>query len=153
LSPRLPTQAQTLYNSNNKIEAGTGGEWIANALYIGDNVVVRAQSEDEAFWILLVTKLPHIVVHAFTDPDGNMYVPGDIVINSFWYERLRVGSRSYLLRNDWQSTSVYIHVVLTSKFSMPPTLYLVKGRFSSYELKVDEKDIIEDALQVAMLLD
>jgi hypothetical protein len=127
LSPRLPTQARTLYDLNNKIEASTGGEWIVDALYIGDNVVVRAQSEDEAFWILLVTKLPHTVVDAFTDPSGNMYVPRDVVISGFWYERLRVGSRSYLLRNDRQPTSVYTHVVLTSKFSMPPTLYLVKG--------------------------
>jgi hypothetical protein len=57
-----------------------------------------------------------------------------------------VGSRSYLLRNDRQPTSVYTYVILTSKFSIPPTLYPVKGRFTSYELKVDVKDIIEDAL-------
>jgi hypothetical protein len=49
LSPRLPTQAQTLYDSNNEIEAGKGGEWIVDALCIGDNVAVKAQSEDEAF--------------------------------------------------------------------------------------------------------
>jgi hypothetical protein len=91
------------------------------------------------------------VVHAFIDPDGNMYVPGDVVINGFWYERLRVGNRSYLLRNDWQPTSVYTHVVLTSKFNMPPTLHPIKGRFASYELKVDVRDIIEDALQATML--
>jgi hypothetical protein len=42
LSPRLPTQARTLYDSNNEIEAGTGGEWIADALCIGDNITVRA---------------------------------------------------------------------------------------------------------------
>jgi hypothetical protein len=149
----VPTQAQTLYDSNDEIEAGTGGEWIADALCIRDNVAVRAQSEDEAFWILFVTKLPHTMVHAFTDPDGNMYVPRDVVISSFWYKRLRVESRSYLLRNERQPTSVYTHVVLTSKFSMPPTLHPVKGRFASYELKVDVRDIIEDVLQAVMLLD
>jgi hypothetical protein len=49
--------------------------------------------------------------------------------------------------------SVYTHVVLTSKFSMPPTLYAVKDQFASYELKLNVKDIIEDALSAAMLLD
>jgi hypothetical protein len=48
---------------------------------------------------------------------------------------------------------VYTHVVLTSKFSMPPTLHAVKGRFASYELKLDVKDIIEDALSAVVLLD
>jgi hypothetical protein len=58
-----------------------------------------------------------------------------------------------LLRNNREQTLVYTHVVLTSKFSMPPTLHAVKGRFASYELKLDVKDIIEDALSAVVLLD
>jgi hypothetical protein len=58
-----------------------------------------------------------------------------------------------LLQNDREPMSVYTHVVLTSKFSMPPTLFAVKDQFASYELKLNVKDIIEDALSAAMLLD
>jgi hypothetical protein len=97
MSPRVPTQAQRLYNLDEEVEASTGGEWIVDALCVGDNVAVRAQAEDEAFWLMLVVKAAHTVLEAFTDGDGNTYVPGDVVISGFWYERLRIGSRIYLL--------------------------------------------------------
>jgi hypothetical protein len=77
-----------LYDLDEEVEAGMGGEWIADALCVGDNVVVRAQAEDESFWLMLVVKAAYTVLEAFTDSDGNTYVLGDVVISGFWYERL-----------------------------------------------------------------
>ena len=153
LNPRAPSQTRRLYDAEEEVEAGTGGEWIADGLSVGDNVAVRAPLEEEPFWLMIVDKPTHTVEDVFTDTDGNGYVPGDVVFSGFWYERLREGSRTYLLRSDREPNTVYSHLVLTSKFSLPPIAHPLKSRCAGYELRVDVKEIIEDALKAAILLD
>jgi hypothetical protein len=82
------------------VEAGSGGEWIADGLCVGDNVAVRAPSDNEPFWLMMVQQATHTVLETFTDADGNVYVPGDVVFSGFWYECLQLGSKTYLLWND-----------------------------------------------------
>jgi hypothetical protein len=153
LNPRVPSQTRRLYNAEEEVEAGIGGEWIAHRLSVGDNVAVRAPLEEEPFWLMIVAKPTHTVEDAFMDTDGNGYVPGDVVFSGFWYERFREGSRTYLLRSDREPSTVYSHLVLTSKFSLPSIAHPLKSRCAGYELRVDVKEIIEDALRAAILLD
>ena len=116
-------------------------------------MAVRAPLEEEPFWLMIVAKATHTVEDAFTDMDGNGYVPRDVVFSGFWYERLREGSRTYLLRSDREPSTVYSHLVLTSKFSLLPIAHPLKSRCAGYKLRVDVKEIIKDALRAAILLD
>ena len=102
---------------------------------------------------MLVVKPVHIVQEAFSDPEGNSYGPGDVVFGGSWYERLRQGSRTYLLRNDKEPCFVYSHLVLTAKFSLPPITHKIKSRFSGFELTLEVKEIIDEALRDAVMLD
>jgi hypothetical protein len=141
-----------LYDAKEEIEYGTGGEWIADGLGMGDNVAMRAPFEDEPYWLMIVVAATYTIEEAFSDLGGNLYVPGDVVFLGLWYERLKEGSRTYLLRNDKAPCSVYSHLVLTSKFSMPPVSHIVKGHFARYELKPKVKEIIDEAYHAAVLL-
>jgi hypothetical protein len=153
LKPKAAGQARRLYDGDEEVEAGSGGELIADALSVGDNVAVRAPLEDEPYWLMLVVKPAHIVQEPFIDPEGNSYGPGDVVFGGFWYEWLREGSRTYLLRNDKEPSFVYSHVVLTAKFSLPPIMHGIKSRFSGFELTLEVKEIIDEALRDAVMLD
>jgi hypothetical protein len=153
LSPKAPAQAHRLYDGEEDVEAGSNGECIADALCIGDNIAVRAPHGGEPYWLMMVVIPTHTVLETFTDPDTKTYLPGDVVYTSYWYEQLKEGSRTYLLRNDKQPTSVYSHVVLTSKFSLPPIAHAIKSRFAGYELKAEVSEIIDEALRAAVLLD
>lgn len=154
LKPQSSSQVRLLYDSDEEVQAGSGGESIAEAVSIGNNVAVRAHSvDDESFWIMLVDKGVHEVENSFTDPSGSEYVPGDQVIRGFWYERLRSGSRTYWLRADRPPSCVFSHLVIASKFSMPPTAHVTKGHFGSYELKEDVLNIILNAVLEAEALD
>jgi hypothetical protein len=119
----------------------------------GRQCVVRARLEEEPFWLMLVFKGVHVVEEAFTDPDGNNYVSGDVVFSGLWYERLKEGSRTYLLRDDKEPSTVYSHLVLTSKFSLPLIVHSIKNRLSGFELQVEVKEIIEEAHTAAISLD
>jgi hypothetical protein len=153
LNPKTPSQARRLYNADEEVEAGSGREWITDGLCVGDNVVVRAPLDDEPYWLIIVVKATHVVQEAFTDPDGNSYVLGDVVFSGLWYERLKDRSQTYLLRNDREPSSVYSHLVLTSKFSLPPIAHPIKGRFLGFELKPKVREIIDEALRGALLLE
>jgi hypothetical protein len=48
---------------------------------------------------------------------------------------------------------VFSHLVLASKFSLPPTLHSVKGKYVTYELTHEVAYVILDALEVVNLLD
>ncbi len=55
-----------MFDLNEEVECGTGGEWIANVVCVGDNVVVIANNEtNEQFWLLLVDKTIHVVHESF----------------------------------------------------------------------------------------
>ena len=79
LKPQVPTQVRRLYDQNDEVEPGSGREWIAHELCVGDNVAVQAPSDDEPFWLMMVQQATHIVLETFTDVDGNVYVPRDVV--------------------------------------------------------------------------
>jgi hypothetical protein len=153
LSPKAPCHVRRLYNVDEEHDAVAAGECNADGLCVGDSIAVRAPVEDEPYWLILIVKPTYVVEDAFTNPDGNSYVPGNVVFNGFWYERLREGSRTYLLRNDREASTVYSHVILTSKFYLPPIQHLIKGRFSGYELKLEVKETIDEALLAALLLE
>ena len=153
LKLKAPSQARRLYDEDEEVKAGTGGELIADALSVGDNVAVRAPGQDEPYWLMLVVKPTHTVQESFIDVDRNNYGSGDVVFGGFWYERLREGSRTYLLRNDKEPSFVYSHVVLTAKFSLPPITHEIKSRFSGFELTLEVKEIIDEALRDAVMLD
>lgn len=114
---------------------------------VGFNIAVRADSEnDERFWVMLVTKGEQVNLVAFTDDAGNSFVPGELLIQGYWYEQYQAHSRTYLLRDDRPFAYVHSHAVLLSDFSMPPTTHSVKGTFASYELRVSILDSITASL-------
>ena len=151
--PKAPSQAQRLYNVDEEVEAGTGGEWIADGLYVRDNVAVCVPKVEEPWWLMLVVKATYIMDESFTDPNINTYLLRDVVFGGIWYKRLKEGSRTYLLQNNREPSTVYNHLVLTSIFSMPLTAHPIRSRLSGFELKLEIKDIIDKALRDAQLLD
>jgi hypothetical protein len=80
-------------------------------------------------------------------------VEGDVVLHGIWYIKLSPNSCSYLLRDDKSLAYVFSHLILASKFPMPPTSHIVKGRYVSYKLSMEVVDIISNALEVAKLFD
>ena len=75
LKPKAPSQTQRLYDKDEEVEAGSGGELIADALSMGDNVAVRAPREDEPYWLMLVMKPTHTGQEPFIDLEENSYGP------------------------------------------------------------------------------
>ena len=153
LSLKAPCHVCRLYDVDEEHDAAIARECNANGLCVGDNVAVRAPAEDEPYWLIFVVKPMYVVEDAFTDLDGNSYVLGDIVFNGFWYEKVREGSKTYLLRNDREASTVYSHVILTSKFCLSLIQHLIKGCFSWYELKLDVKETIDEALLATLSLE
>jgi hypothetical protein len=127
---------QMMYDSNEEFEVGTSGEWFVKYLVPGDNVAIPSDTADP-FWHLLVDKGPHFVESDFKDGWGNRWQQGDHVIWGYWYDVLQSGSRTYLLRDDKPLAYVFSHLVLTSKFSLPPTTDTVKKAYATYELSND----------------
>lgn len=151
LKPKVSSQVRAMYDCNDEILLGGS---IADAIKVGENVAVRVDpTSDESFWLMLIDKGVHVVDVAFTDDAGQEYLPGEMVMRGYWYEQSCPGSRTYHLRDDRPVAWVYSHLLLTGKFSMPPTLHSVKGSFPAYELQTDVLDIILDAEQSAGLLE
>jgi len=140
-----------MYDPNEEIEVGTGGEWITDNLHPGDNVAILTTT-NEPFWLMLVEKGVHVVDKYFTYFDGNECTQGDMVVKGYWYERLQVGSHSYLFQDDQPLTFVFSRLILASKFSLPPTNHMVKGSYATYELKNNVAEIILEALEAFQLL-
>jgi hypothetical protein len=74
-----------MYDSNEEIESGFGGEWIVENLCPSDNVIVPITT-NESFWLMLVDKGAHVVVISFKNVDGNEWIEMDIVVRGFWYQ-------------------------------------------------------------------
>jgi hypothetical protein len=66
---------------------------------------------------------------------------------------LQPWSHSYTLRDDKPLAFLFSHLILASKFSMPPTLHVVKGNYATYELTHDVEEVILEALEAFKLLD
>jgi hypothetical protein len=65
---------EMMYNDDEKIEAGFGGEWIVDNLCPSDNIALPIDV-DEPFWLMLVDKGPYIVQESFIDDDV-----GDVIV-------------------------------------------------------------------------
>ncbi len=58
-----------------------------------------------------------------------------------------------MLRDDKHVAHVYSHLMLASKFSLPPIADGVKGNYASYELDGNVIDLIYEPLDQVELLD
>ncbi len=63
-----------------------------------------------------------------------------------------MGNCYYQLRDDKPLAFVFSHLVLVSKFSMPPTHHVVKGSYATYELTNEVINVILGTLEVVWLL-
>ncbi len=76
-------------------------------------------------------------------------VKGDVVLKGYWYERLHAGS--YILQDDKPLAYIFSHLIITSKFTMPPNTHFVKG-YACYELKLEVLGFIIDVAEGTRLL-
>jgi hypothetical protein len=58
-----------------------------------------------------------------------------------------------MLRDDKLHAFVFSHLILASKFSMPPACHVVKGNYATYELTNEITKVILEALDAVRLLD
>jgi len=93
----------------------------------------------------------HTVKESFIDGWGQTWYEGDSVIGGLWYERLRLGNHTYYLHENSPTTWVLSHLIITSKFPMPPTIHLVRGNLTTYELFKEVLGIIEEGLEAFRL--
>jgi hypothetical protein len=92
---------------------------MAEDVHVGDNVAVKCDvAINEDYWILLCDKGLHMIQHGFKDGWGQDWLPLDWVIRGVWYERLRLGSRLYILLKDSTLAFVFSHLIVASKFKM-----------------------------------
>ncbi len=62
-----------MFDLDEEIERGIGGEWIANVVCVEDNVVVIIESGTyEQFSLLLVDKMVHVVQKSFEVEWGSL---------------------------------------------------------------------------------
>jgi hypothetical protein len=66
---------------------------------------------------------------------------------------LQSGSWIYLLRDDKPLAYVFFCLVLASKFSFPPTTYMVRGTHATFELSTEAISVIMAALGTTWLLE
>jgi hypothetical protein len=62
-------------------------------------------------------------------------------------------NRSYTLHDDKPHAFVFSHLILASKFSMPPTCHAMKGNYATYEFTQVVIEVISEALEDVKLLD
>ncbi len=102
---------------------------------------------------MLVDKGPHFVELDFEDAWGNTWQQGDVVIWGYQYDVLQNGIRTYFLQNDKPLAYVFNHLVLASKFSLPPTIHIVRGMYATYELSNEAMSIIMVTIEDTQLLE
>jgi hypothetical protein len=49
---------------------------------------------------MLVDKGPYIVQESFIDDNENAWIVGDVIVWSYWYQRIKASNCSYQLRDD-----------------------------------------------------
>jgi hypothetical protein len=134
-----------MHNAYLKIAYGNGGEEMADEVVMGDNIVGMS-FEDEGFWIMLVSTLVHMVKEHFVDEWGQEWFEGDYVLHGLWYEKLCPSNIFYYLLEDSPPMYVYSHLVVASKFVLPPTTHVVKGSLCTYELFANVLTIIRKGI-------
>jgi hypothetical protein len=73
-----------------------------------------------------VTKVSIWYKQGFQNGWGQDWLPWNWVIQSVWYERLRLGnSRSYILLEDSALAFVFSHLIIASKFRMGRLLHIL----------------------------
>jgi hypothetical protein len=146
---------QMLHDAKAEMEYGSGREEMADDVVVGDNIAMLCQSStsDENFWIMLVDTTIHMVKKHFIDVWGQKWFQGDYVIWGLWYEKSRVSSKSYYLLENSLPAFVYSHLIMASKFPMPPTMHFVKGLLSTYELSTEVLEIIREGVVSQQLMD
>jgi hypothetical protein len=137
---------EMMYDSEEEFHSESRFEQICEDVQVGENVAVPTDLAHEPFWIVLCDRAIHIVQESFTDAWDNSFVVGDVVIRGYYYECMQEGSRSYFLSTNKPQAYLFAHLVLASKFSMPPTQHVVKGSHVIYELRHDVLCLISDAL-------
>jgi len=98
------------------------------------------------FSLMLVDKGAHIICESFEDVDMNEWIAWDVVVKGYWYKRLQAASHSYQLRDDKPLAYVFSHLILVSKFNMPPTIHFVKGSYVTYEFTNEVAKVIVEVL-------
>jgi hypothetical protein len=135
------------------MEYGSGGKQMAKDVHVGNNVVMKCDDDiDEDYWILLCDKGLYMIQQGLKDGWGQDWFRGNWVIQCVWYERLQPSSRLYILLKDSTPTFVFSHLIVASKFKMPPTTHSVRGSNVIYELTVDVIGIIHLGLDVHRLV-
>ena len=121
-----------------EIEYGDGGQEMADDVCVGDNVAIKCETHgEEEFWILLIDQSAHILDEDVVDGWNQSYFIGGFVVRGFYYEKLRPGSRTYYLLEDHPPAYAYSHLIVVSKFNMPPIVHNLQGNMATYEL-IDE---------------
>jgi hypothetical protein len=106
---------ENMHDPIEKVEYGIGGELIIDVVLVWDNIAVNVnKSSNENFWFMLVDKQVHIVEESFIDACDNTYLKGKMILRGYWYDILRLGSHTYVLRNDKPLAHVYSHLVSAS---------------------------------------
>jgi hypothetical protein len=144
-----------LRNLKTEVEFGSGGEEMLEVLFAGDNIAVLCESVDtnEDFWLITVDMPAHTVVNTFIDGWNQTFYEGESVVRGKYYERVKEGSRSYYLFEDAPRVYQYSHLVVASKFAMPPTTHSVRGRNATYESSLENFDIINVGIRAYRLAD
>jgi hypothetical protein len=142
-----------LRNQENEVEFRSGE--MSEVLFARDNIAVLCENVDtyEDFLLIMVDMSAHTVVNNFTDGWNQTFFEGESVVRDKYYERLREGSRSYCLFEDAPQVYQYSHLVVASKFAMPPTIHSLRGRNASYKLSLENLDIINAGIRAYRLAD
>jgi hypothetical protein len=85
----------------------------------------------------------HVLKESFTDGWGQTWYEGHNVIGGLWYERLQLGSCTYYFHKNSPTALVFSHLVITSKFPMPPTIHVVRGNSTTYKFLEEVLRIID----------
>ncbi len=111
-----------LQNANSEVEYGNwggGNDWWCCCGWQCSNVMPKFykwELLDYPNWYFV-----HMLKENFIDVWGQQWFEGDYFIQGLWYEKSRSSSRSYLeVLEDSPPTFVYSHLIVASKFFMPP---------------------------------
>jgi hypothetical protein len=101
---------------------------------------------------MLVDILVHLIKEHFIDVWGQQWFEGNYIIRRLWYERSHPSSKSYYILEDSPPTFMYFHMIMVSKFSMPPITHFIIGSLSTYKLSKEVLGIIHVGVAYQQLI-